>query len=93
MTMKKNGKRNIALLALCIGGLVIFTLNKNKGKSFIDGNNLTIDNFVNRLKEFDLSPSKDASSLFYDLIEFGFSPQSAFDVAQKEATDAGEYFQ
>lgn len=91
--MKKNGKGKFLLAFLCISGITLLALNKQKGKSFIQNNSLTIDNFVNRLKEFDLSPSKDAYNLFYDLIEFGFSPQSAFDVAQKEATDAGEYFQ
>lgn len=90
--MKKNGEIKLLLGALAATAIAVAIINRNKAKSFINYNNLTIDNFVNRLQEFDLSPTKDASNLFYELIEFGFSPQSAFDVVQKEATEAGEYF-
>lgn len=90
--MKKNGEAKIALFLLLSTAVALSIINRNKAKSFVKENHLTIDNFVNRLKEFDLSPSKDASNLFYDLIEFGFSPQSAFDVVQKEITEAGDFF-
>lgn len=53
---------------------------------------LTLDNYVNRLKEFDISPEKEATNLFFDLLESGFHPNSAFDLVKKECIEAGEKF-
>lgn len=53
---------------------------------------LTLDNYVNRLKEFDISPEKEATNLFFDLLESGFNPNSAFDLVKKECIEAGEKF-
>lgn len=53
---------------------------------------LTLENYINRLKEFDMSPEKEATSLFFDLLESGFHPNSAFDLVKKECIEAGEKF-
>jgi hypothetical protein len=39
-----------------------------------------------------MSPQKEASNFFYDLLECGFSPQNAFATVQKEIDDAGSFF-
>lgn len=53
---------------------------------------LSIDNYLNRLSEFDISAEKECTNLFFDLIELGFHPQSAFDIVQEESTKAGDIF-
>ena len=53
---------------------------------------LTLENYINRLKEFDMSAEKEATSLFFDLLESGFHPNSAFDLVKKECIEAGEKF-
>jgi len=89
--MKKSGEVTviIASATACVIGYV-FLFKKNK--KFISENVLTIENYVNRLREYDLSPEKEASSLFYDLLECGYSPKRAFSTVQKEVDEAGDFF-
>lgn len=90
--MKKNGDAAIAL-TISLGAFVGYVLyQKHKQKNFVSSNSLTIENFVNRLREYDLSPEKEASNLFYDLLECGFSPEHAFATVQKEIDEAGKFF-
>ena len=92
MILKKSGKIATAII---IGGLVGWYagyFNKKTMIKTISLPNLSVDNYVNRLKEFDMSSEKEATNLFYDLIESGFSPHSAFDLVKKECLEAGEIF-
>lgn len=89
--MKKNGDIALATgVSLVCVSLFYFLLKKNT--KFISENILTIENYTNRLKEYDMSPEKEASSLFYDLLECGYSPQKAFFTVQKEIEEAGDIF-
>lgn len=91
--MKKNGK-NIIVTGLISVSIFFWYKNYKKTKEiFYIPNRLTIENYVNRLKEYDISSEKEASNLFFDLIECGFSPQRAFDTVQKEINDSGEHYQ
>lgn len=89
--MKKNGEISVVIFSatICVIGYV-FLFKRNK--KFISENVLTIENYINRLREYDLSPEKEASSLFYDLLECGYSPQRAFSTVQKEVDEAGDFF-
>jgi len=90
--MKKNGD-SVIIIALSITAFVGYVMyQKSKHKKFVSSNTLTIENFVNRLSEYDMSPQKEASNFFYDLLECGFSPQNAFATVQKEIDDAGSFF-
>ena len=88
----KNGNSKIYFY-LVASGVLAFLYLKNKNSNFVKENQLTIENYVNRLKEYDLSPEKHASNLFYDLIECGFCLDRAFEYVQREINDNGEYFQ
>lgn len=89
---KKNGE----IAALVGTGLILFSLyvffNKKKYEHFVSENSTTLENYINRLREYDTSPTKDASNLFFDLIECGFSPANAFASVQKEIDDMGKWF-
>lgn len=45
---------------------------------------VSLEQYLNRLTEFDLTDQKEATSMFLDLIEHGFGPSGAFNVVQKE---------
>jgi hypothetical protein len=92
MDKKKNGKVLVFLLGCFSVGLIAGSISKNKFKKNFINNPLTIENYVNRLSEFDLTPQKEASELFFDLISSGFNAQKAFEVVQKECIEAGEKF-
>lgn len=89
--MKKSGKVQIFLLTCFLLGWKAQSMNKKdiEKKPY---SKLTLDNYVNRLKEFDISPEKEATNLFFDLLESGFNPNSAFDLVKKECIEAGEKF-
>lgn len=89
--MKKSGEISVAVGATLVCLSLYYFLTKRNTK-FVSENILTIDNYVNRLKEYDMSPEKEASNLFYDLLECGYSPQRAFYTVQKEIDEAGEIF-
>lgn len=89
--MKKSGEIAVATtVVIMCSSLYYFFLKKNT--KFVKQNIITIENYVNRLREYDMSPEKEASSLFYDLLECGYSPQRAFSTVQKEIEEAGEVF-
>jgi hypothetical protein len=92
MNKKKNGEVLVFLLACFSVGIIAGSISKNKFKKNISQNSLTIQNYVNRLSEFDLTETKSASELFFDLMSTGFHPQSAFDIVAKECIDVGEKF-
>jgi hypothetical protein len=89
--MKKSGKLQLFILTCALIGWTTGSINKKtiQNKSY---SKLTLENYVNRLKEFDMSPEKEATNLFFDLLESGFNPSSAFDVVKKECIEAGEKF-
>ena len=89
--MMKNGNNKLYFY-LAITGAVAYVYLKNRKQDFVQKNQLTIENYVNRLREYDLSPEKHASNLFYDLLECGFCLDRAFEYVQKEINDNGEYF-
>ena len=60
---KKNGELYLAITATLLAAGIYGFLNKKKHISFVESNRLTIENFVNRLKEYDMSPEKEASNL------------------------------
>lgn len=68
------------------------TMNKKTVDKKFNVSNLSLDNYLNRLKEFDMSQENEATALFLDLIELGFHPNSAFDLVKKECLEAGEIF-
>jgi hypothetical protein len=89
--MKKN-EPYLFLLACFAVGFCVGLQNKKKFTDSKPKTNLTITNYVNRLKEFDLTEHNDSVNFFYDLIEIGFHPDSAFEVVKKECIEVGETF-
>jgi hypothetical protein len=90
--MKKNGKLALMFLGFLSVGYIIGELSK---QNFLDSTKkpeVNLEQYLNRLIEFDMTDEKEATALFLDLIENGFYPQSAFDVVQKECIEAGEFF-
>jgi hypothetical protein len=92
--MKKNGKIGLLFFGFLTVGFVLGEISKqkftnNNSKDIID---ITLGQYMNRLTEFDLTDEKEATSLFLDLIENGFYPESAFNVVQKECLEVGEVF-
>lgn len=92
MDKKKNGEVLVFLLGCFSIGLIAGSFNKNKFKKQISNNPLSIEHYLNRLSEFDLTPEKAGSELFFDLMSNGFSPNSAFDVVRQECIEVGEKF-
>ena len=92
--MKKNGKLGLVFFGFLTAGFVLGEISKQKFASNNLENNISISlgQYINRLTEFDLTDQKEATSLFLDLIENGFYPDSAFNVVQKECLEAGEVF-
>lgn len=91
--MKKNGKILLMVAGFVALGYVLGEINK---LNFIDAGsqqpNINLDQYLNRLTEFDITQEKEATSLFLELIQNGFYPHSAFNVVQKECLEAGEVF-
>lgn len=80
-------------LAGCFAfGAYLGLQNKKVIKNYIKDNNLTISNYINRLKEFDLTQENESANFFYDLIEMGFDLDSAFEIVKKECAEAKEFF-
>jgi tyrosine-protein phosphatase YwqE len=92
MDKKKNGDVLVFLLTCFSIGLIVGSINKKQFKKDKKNNSLTIENYLNRLIEFDLTPQHSASELFFDLMSTGFHPQTAFDMVKEECIDAGEKF-
>lgn len=92
MILKKNGKIFTTVISFGLIGWYIGSLNKSSMNKNIMFSKLSLENYMNRLKEFDMSPEQEATNLFLDLIESGFHPNSAFDVVKKECLEAGEKF-
>lgn len=90
--MKKNGKLYAFLGACFVVGLVLGTVEKNKMKSFIGSSNLTLENYMNRLKEFDMSDQKEATKMFLDLLSSGIIAKEAFSIVQQECLEVGEFY-
>jgi hypothetical protein len=89
--MKNSGKVQLLILTFAfLGWRAGFINKKNIAKQ--PYSKLTLENYINRLKEFDISPEKEATNLFFDLLESGFHPNSAFDMVKKECIEAGEKF-
>jgi hypothetical protein len=88
----KSGEQNKAIAIAALSVIIAGVFSKVFMKKTIKLNNVTIENYANRLKEYDMTPEKEASQLFYDLIDFGFSPSSAFATVQKEIDQAGGFF-
>ena len=89
--MKSSSKLQLLILICATLGWKAARVNK-KDIEKISYSKLTLENYINRLKEFDMSPEKEATSLFFDLLESGFHPNSAFDLVKKECIEAGEKF-
>ena len=90
--MKKTGNKVLFLISCFTVGALLGHANKKKFVNVKQKSILTLDNYVNRLSEFDISEEKECTNLFFDLIELGFHPDSAFDIVQKESTEAGDIF-
>lgn len=88
----KNGKLVVFLGSCFIFGYVVGLKNKKNMKEFKDYSNLTLENYLNRLNEFDLSEEKDLSVLFFDLLETGFHPEAAFNLVKEICLETGELF-
>jgi hypothetical protein len=88
----KNGKA-LAFIGSCfLVGFYLGLKNKKKMNTFKDYSNLTVENYLNRLNEFDLSEQKDLSFLFFDLIQTGFHPEAAFNLVKEISLEAGEVY-
>lgn len=89
-----NMKKKNSLLLILIGGagltIALGLRNKRKMEEIKRIDRLTLSNYVNRLKEFDLSSDGESINFFYDLIEIGFHPNSAFELTKKECMENGE---
>jgi hypothetical protein len=92
MNKKKNGDILVFLLTCFSIGLIAGSINRKNFNKIKQNNYLTIENYLNRLVEFDLTPQQSASDLFFDLMSSGFNPQTAFDMVKEECIDAGEKF-
>jgi hypothetical protein len=91
--MKKNGKLLLMVTGFLALGYVLGEISKyNFINSISEEPNVNLDQYLNRLTEFDMSEEKEATALFLDLVESGFYPQSAFNMVQKECLEAGEVF-
>lgn len=90
--MKNNSRLIIYVSLCCAAGAFLGYLNKKEMKKEVKSNSLTISNYVNRLKEFDLTSNSESINFFYDLVEIGFHPNSAFDLARQESIEASEFF-
>jgi hypothetical protein len=89
--MTKNGKVAAAFGLSLITLLLLAEYQKNKQKGFVQSNHLTIQNYINRLKEYDITPDKQASSFFFELVEYGYDPLEAFELVQNQINDSGEF--
>jgi tyrosine-protein phosphatase YwqE len=92
MNKKKNGDILVFLLTCFSIGLIAGSINKKHFNKFQRNNPLTIENYLNRLIEFDLTPQQSASDLFFELMSSGFNPQRAFEMVKEECIEAGEKF-
>lgn len=92
MDKKKSGEVLVFLLSCFSIGLIAGSIAKNNFKKQLNDNSLTIENYINRLSEFDLTQEKAGSDLFFDLMSNGFNPQSAFSIVQQECIEFGETF-
>jgi len=92
MNKKKTGEVTPFLLICFSVGLIFGSISKNKFKKNIKSNSITLQNYVNRLREFDLTEEQSASDLFFELTSIGFDPNSAFDIVIKECIKVGEKF-
>jgi hypothetical protein len=88
----KNGKTIVFLGSCFLFGYFLGTKNKKDMKSFNTYSNLSLENYLNRLNEFDLSEEKDLSVLFFDLLETGFHPEAAFNLVKEICLETGEAF-
>jgi len=87
--MKSSIKVELFLLACLFLGWKTGSINRKdiQKKPY---SKLTLENYVNRLKEFDMSSEKEATNLFFDLLESGFNPNTAFDLVTEECIEAGQ---
>jgi hypothetical protein len=92
MAMNKNGKLALMVLGFASLGYLLGEMSKQNFLSQENKQNINLEQYLNRLTEFDLTKEKEATALFLDLIENGFYPQSAFNTVQKECLEAGEIF-
>jgi hypothetical protein len=92
MDKKKTGEVTSFLLICFSVGLIFGSISKNKFKKNIKSNSITLQNYVNRLREFDLTEEQSASDLFLELTSIGFDSNSAFDIVIKECIEVGEKF-
>lgn len=92
MSMSKNGKLALMVLGFMSLGYILGEVNKKKFTDQDTQDKINLEQYLNRLTEFDLTKEKEATALFLDLIENGFYPQSAFNTVQKECLEAGEIF-
>jgi hypothetical protein len=92
MAMKKNGKLAFMVLGFLSLGYILGEINKKNFTHQDNDDKINLEQYLNRLSEFDLTEEKEATALFLDLIENGFYPKSAFNTVQKECLEAGEIF-
>lgn len=88
MTLKKNGKIAIFLAGCFLIGY-ISAKNMSKNKSVIIKKNISFDNYINRLSEFDLTHDKLSTELFVGLVNDGLSLKDAFDVTIRASYEYG----
>jgi len=92
MDKKKTGEVTSFLLICFSVGLIFGSINKSKFKKNIKSNSITLQNYINRLREFDLTEEQSASDLFLRLTSIGFDSNNAFDIVVKECIEVGEKF-
>ena len=82
--MKKNGRNILVFLGFFSIGLMLGNVSKRKMvlENNPNANKVSLEQYLNRLTEFDLTDQKEATNMFLDLIEHGFGPGGAFDVVQ-----------
>lgn len=92
MDKKKNGEVLVFVLSCFSIGLIAGSLSRKNFKKYTTNNTLSIENYVNRLSEFDLTADRSGFELFFDLMSNGFNAKLAFDIVQKECIEIGEKF-
>lgn len=89
MDLKKSGRIILFLIGCFAIGSLTSTLMAKKKFPIYEQNQISFENYISRLSEFDLTEEKLSTELFLGLVNDGVSFKEAFEATIKASYDYG----